>query len=98
MTDEALQASGFEKYGLYPSYIPAYENELFQKGDPFFGEENIYNIFIENGKKVAEIPISPNGQEAGDSIGAAVSKILLNGEEVEPVMKDLQKELEAKFK
>lgn len=98
MTNVELQASAFEKYGLYPSYIPAYENELFQKGDPFFGEENIYNIFIENGKKVAEIPISPNGQEAGDSIGVAVSKILLNGEEVEPVMKDLQKELEAKFK
>lgn len=97
MTDVDLQAKGFEDYGLYPSYIPAYENEIFQKGDPFFGEDNIYNIFIENGKKVAEIPISPNGQEAGDSIGAAVSKIFLNGEDVEATMKELQKELEAKF-
>ena len=83
---------------MYPSYIPSYENELFQKGDAFFGEENIYNVFIENGKKVAEIPISPNGQEAGDSIGAAVSKIFLNGEDVDATMKALQEELEAKFK
>lgn len=98
MTDVDLQASAFEKYGLYPSYIPSYENELFQKGDAFFGEENIYNVFIENGKKVAEIPISPNGQEAGDSIGAAVSKIFLNGEDVDATMKALQEELEAKFK
>lgn len=98
MTNVELQASAFEKYGLYPSYIPSYEDELFQKGDPFFGEENIYNVFIENGKKVAEIPISPNGQEAADSIGAAVSRIFLNGEDVEPVMTELQKELEAKFK
>lgn len=98
MTNVDLQASAFEKYGLYPSYIPSYENELFQKGDAFFGEENIYNVFIENGKKVAEIPISPNGQEAGDSIGAAVSKIFLNGEDVDDTMKALQEELEAKFK
>ena len=97
MTDTKLQAAGFEKYGLYPSYIPSYEEEIFQKGDAFFGEENIYNIFIENGQKVADIPISPNAMEASDSIGAAVSKIFLNGEDVEKVMKDLQKELESKF-
>lgn len=98
MTDTALQASGFEKYGLYPSYIPSYEEEVFKKGDAFFGEGNIYDLFIQNGQKVAEIPISPNALEASDSIGAAVSKIFLNGEDVEKTMKDLQSELETKFK
>lgn len=97
MTDKTLQASGFEKYGLYPSYIPSYEEEIFQKGDAFFGEGNVYELFIENGQKVAEIPISPNALEASDSIGAAVSKIFLNGEDVESTMKDLQDELETKF-
>lgn len=98
MTDTKLQADGFEKYGLYPSYIPSYEEGVFQKGDAFFGEGNIYELFIENGQKVAEIPVSPNSLEAGDSIGAAVSKIFLNGEDVDKTMKDLQKELESKFK
>ena len=98
MTDTKLQASGFEKYGLYPSYIPSYEEEIFQKGDSFFGDTNIYEIFIENGKNVAEIPISPNAQEAGDSIGAAVSKIFLNGADVKSTMKDLEDELTTKFK
>lgn len=97
MTDTALQAAGFEKYGLYPSYIPSYEEEVFQKGDPFFGEENIYTLFIENGQKVAEIPVSPNSLEASDSIGATVSNIFLNGADVKTAMDDLQKELEAKF-
>ena len=97
MTDTTLQASGFEKYGLYPSSIPSYEEEVFQKGDAFFGEGNVYEIFIENGQKVADTPISPNAQEASDTIGVAVSKILLNGEDVEKTMKDLQKELETKF-
>ena len=52
---------------------------------------------IENGQKVADIPISPNSLEASDSIGAAVSKIFLNGEDVTTTMEDLQKELESKF-
>lgn len=98
MTDSEIQASGFEKYGLYPSYIPSYEEEVFKKGDTFFGEGNVYDLFIQNGQKIAEIPMSPNSLEAGDSIGAAVSKIFLNGEDVAPTMKELQKELESKFK
>lgn len=98
MTDTKLQAAGFENYGLYPSYIPSYEEEVFKKGDAFFGEGNVYELFIENGQKVAEIPISPNSLEASDSIGSAVSKIFLNGEDVEKTMKDLQAELETKFK
>lgn len=98
MTDTKLQAAGFEKYGLYPSYIPSYEEEIFKTGDPFFGEGNVYELFIENGQKVAEIPCSPNSLEAGDYIGSAISKILLNGEDVDSVMGDLQKELQSKFK
>lgn len=98
MTNTKWQASGFEKYGLYPSYIPAYDEEVFQTGDPFFGEGNVYEVFIENGKNVADLPPSPNAQEASDSIGAAVSKIFLNGEDVPKTMKSLQEELETKFK
>ena len=74
------------------------QEEIFQKGDSFFGDTNIYEIFIENGKNVAEIPISPNAQEAGDSIGAAVSKIFLNGADVKSTMEDLEDELTTKFK
>ncbi len=97
MTDTKLQASGFEKYGLYPSYIPSYTEDVFQKGDSFFGTENIYKIFIDNSKKVAGIPVCPNTQEASDAIGAAVSKIFLNGEDVDTTMQNLQQDLQTKF-
>lgn len=97
MTDVTLQASGFEKYGLYPSYIPSYENEVFTKGDEFFGGDNIYDIFIENGKNIPEFPMNENDQEANDAIGVAVSKILLNGDDVKETMNNLQDELVSKF-
>ncbi|MGO5052042.1 ABC transporter substrate-binding protein [Lachnospiraceae bacterium LCP25S3_G4] len=97
MTDEQLQANGFEKYGLYPSYIPSYENEIFTKGDEFFGGDNIYEVFIENGKKIPQFVMSENNAEANDAIGVAVSKILLNGEDVNKTMNELQDELVTKF-
>lgn len=97
MTDTKLQASGFEKYGLYPSYIPSYEEEIFSKGDPFFGEENVYEVFIENGQKVADSPANVNNSEANDYVGTAVSDILLNGADVDEVFANLQQELETKF-
>lgn len=97
MTDAKLQADGFEKYGLYPSYIPSYEEEIFKTGDAFFGETNVYEIFIANGQKVAETPISPDALEASDYIGATVSQIFLNGESVDKAMGKLQEDLETKF-
>ncbi|HIT89141.1 MAG TPA: hypothetical protein IAC41_01805 [Candidatus Merdenecus merdavium] len=97
MTDVSLQAEGFENYGLYPSYIPSYEDEIFDQRDEFFGEDDIYSIFIENGKKIPEFVMSEHNAEANDLIGVAVSKILLNGADVTQTMNELQNELETKF-
>lgn len=97
MTDVTLQAEGFEKYGLYPSFIPSYEDEVFDKKDEFFGDDDIYSIFIENGKNIPEFVMSENNAEANDLIGVAVSKILLNNADVAQTMKDLQEELVTKF-
>lgn len=97
LTDTALQASGFEKYGLYPSYTPSYQEKVFEEGDSFFTGGNVYSVFIESGENIAAIPTSPNTLEANDSISAAVSRIMLNGDDVESTMKGLEKELGDKF-
>lgn len=41
--------------------------------------------------------MNPNAQEASDAIGVTVSRILLNGEDVDTAMKALQEELLSKF-
>ncbi len=97
MKDTAMQAEGFEKYGLYPSFIASYDEEVFSQADPFFGEESIYGIFIENGQNVAELPVSPNYLEAADYLTAAASDIYLNDADVTERLTELQKELETKF-
>ena len=97
MTDNALQAEGFEKYGLYPSFIPSYSESVFEQGDDFFGGDKIYNVFIENGKKIPAFPQNPNIAEANDMIGSAVSRILLKNEDIDTTMANLQRDLSTKF-
>ena len=64
MTDVDLQADGFVNYGLFPSYIPAYDAEVFTEPDEFFGGQKIYETFIELGKKVPAVNYTENYNEA----------------------------------
>lgn len=97
MTDVKLQADGFQKYGLYPSYIPSYDDPVFQQGDDFFGGDKIYDVFIEAGKNISAFPVNGNTAEANDMIGDAVSKILLNNEDIKKTMDTLQADMVLKF-
>lgn len=97
MTDHQLQADGFINYGLFPSYIPSYENEVFTKPDEFFSGQKIYETFIALGKEIALPIFTENYQEATETAKSAVSKVLLEGAEVTTTMNDLQNQLVNKF-
>lgn len=97
LTDKELQADGFINYGLYPSYIPAYDSPVFDEADEFFGGQKIYTTFIESGKNIPSVNYTANYQEASDALGAAVSRVLLNGADPKTTMDELQNELVAKF-
>ncbi len=97
LKDEETQASGFEKYGLYPSYVSAYDQPVFSGSDPFFAHDDVYSIFIENSKNVKELPPNPNDQEAASTISAASSDIYLNSTDVTKAFTEAQETLEMKF-
>ena len=97
LTDKDLQADGFINYGLYPSYIPAYDSPVFEEADEFFGGQKIYSTFIESGKNIPAVNYTANFSEASDALGAAVSRVLLNGADPKSTMEEVQKELVAKF-
>lgn len=97
LTDSQLQADGFVNYGLFPSHIPSYENEVFSQADDFFGGQKIYETFIELGKKVPSINYTENFNEAMETGKAVVSRILLEGADVTESLNGLQDELTTKF-
>lgn len=97
MTDKEGHEQGFTNYGLYPSYIPALDSEVFQNGDDFFGGQKIYEIFNRIGKKVPQVNYTANFAEAIDLSKNAVSKVTLDAADPTETMNNLQKEMVAKF-
>lgn len=97
LTDKQLQADGFINYGLFPSYIPAYDNEAFNQGDDFFGGQKIYSIFIEAGKNIPIPHYTENYSEAYETAKSTVSKVLLDGADPTTALNDLQAQLVSKF-
>ena len=96
MTDVDLQADGFVNYGLFPSYIPAYDAEVFTEPDEFFGGQKIYETFIELGKKVPAVNYTENYNEAMKAAGSACAKVYLEGQDPKTVLEDLEKDLVSK--
>jgi len=97
MTDEDSLINGFVNYGLYPSYIPAYQNEIFTQGDDYFGGQKIYEIFNTYGQTIPMVNYTQNFAEAMDMNKNSVAQILLEGADVTETMNAIQAEMQAKF-
>jgi lactose/L-arabinose transport system substrate-binding protein len=97
MTDKESLMTGFTQYGLYPSYIPMYNDQIFDKGVDYFGGQKIWKTFSEIAKHIPTMNYTENYAEAHTSVVNAQAKITLNKGDVKSTMDDLQKELVGKF-
>lgn len=97
MTDVEANVEGFMKYGLYPSYIPALDNEVFSKGDEYFGGQKIYDLFKTLGEKSSAVNYTENFAETMELCKGAMSKVTTGNEDVKTVMDNLQAEMVSKF-
>ncbi|MEA1974442.1 MAG: extracellular solute-binding protein [Bacillota bacterium] len=97
MTDIDSIVYSFKEYGLYPSYIPAFENEIFNEEVEYFGGQKIWKLFAELGKKVPQLNFTENFGEANDLVVDGQSRILLEDASVEETLNKLQEELVNKF-
>ncbi|MCW7555416.1 extracellular solute-binding protein [Endozoicomonas gorgoniicola] len=82
------QVMMYKKYDLFPSYLPAFDDPYFEKGDPYFGGQKMARVLAD---MVPHINVSFNtedGGEAGDYLLNAQSDILL---EDAPVRASLEK-------
>lgn len=93
MTDNDSVVAGFKEYGLYPSYIPTYEQEIFNLEVPYFNNQKIWKIFNEVGQEVPSMNYTDNFAEVNDIVVNAQARILLKDAEVDSTMDDLQLEV-----
>lgn len=77
-----------EKNHAVPSYLPAYQEDVFQESLEWWGNDKVYNKIYDYSKK---IPVMKNSgiyyPDAKEAIGVAVSNIIQNGADID---KELQ--------
>lgn len=91
MTDKESIIKGFSDYGLYPSYIPSYSDPIFDAEVEYFKGQRIWKLFTEAGKEIPRLNFTENFSEVNDLVVDAQARITLKGADVEPTMKELQK-------
>lgn len=97
MESEEANIDGFKQYGLYPSYLPALDAEVFKEGDPFFGGQQIFDLFTEAGKTVPQVNYTVNYAETLEMSKNTYAKVILKDADVVEALKAEKEEMIAKF-
>ena len=97
MTDMEVQTNAFGKYGLYPSYIPAYDDPIFDEEVEYFGGQKVWKFFTEIGENIPQLNYTENFGEAKDHVKNAQARILLKGADVKTTLDELQSTFEDTF-
>lgn len=97
MTDIEGLVRGFKDYGLYPSYIPAYEAPEFSEGLEFFGGQPIYSVANEAAVDMPKVNYTENFSEIIDTMKNAVNQVLTEDQSVETTLNKFESDLVNKF-
>ncbi|WP_309105232.1 sugar ABC transporter substrate-binding protein [Microbacterium sp.] len=93
LADAENQASMMKSEGLFPSYLPALEDEQFSAPVDYFGGQPVYQVFAELTAEIPPIVYTSDSAEASDIVANAVSAAVLNGADPATVLEDAAKQL-----
>ncbi|WZL74108.1 sugar ABC transporter substrate-binding protein [Clostridiaceae bacterium 35-E11] len=97
MTDKASLVKGFADYGLYPSYIPVYEDPIFDEEVEYFGGQKIWKLFATIGSEIPKLNFTENFVEVHSLVTDAQAKVTLKKADVKETLDELQKNVVAKI-
>jgi lactose/L-arabinose transport system substrate-binding protein len=83
--------------GLFPTYAPVFESELFDAEEPFFGNQKIWRFLADEMDKIPTIIYTKNDPIARDEIVKATGEAL-NGKSVDEAMQQAKKNIENRMK
>ncbi|BDZ54722.1 ABC transporter substrate-binding protein [Agromyces marinus] len=88
LADADSQASMMVNEGLFPSYLPALQNEYFTEPQDYFGGQPVYQLFAEQTANIPPITFTTDNAEASDIVANAVVAAVLNGADPQQVLDD----------
>lgn len=80
----------FKNSGVYPAYRPAWNDPIYDEPVEFYGGQRAFRIWLEISDKVPTNLVNQHDQEAGDIVGAEVTKAMKEGKDPAQAMKDAQ--------
>ncbi|WP_077619665.1 ABC transporter substrate-binding protein [Bacillus sinesaloumensis] len=83
--------------GLFPTYAPVFESELFDAEESFFGNQKIWRFLADEMNKIPTIIYTKNDPIARDEIVKAQGEAL-NGTDAEEAMQQARKNIENRMK
>lgn len=93
LADAEHQVSMMAEEGLFPSYLPALEDEYFSAPQDYFGGQPVYELFAEQTAQIPSITFTTDNAEATDIVGNAVVAAVLNGADPATVLQDAAEQI-----
>ncbi len=73
------QMAIMEAYGIFPSFLPALETDFFAEPDPFFGGQEVWQVFVQQVPDIPPINYTSDFTVAEQIITDAQAAVLLEG-------------------
>lgn len=82
-----------EKFGIWPSYLPAYKAEFYSKPVTYFNNQPIWKMFADQVAKIPAATYTKDYAKGQAVLASAQAKILANGADPATVMAEAASEL-----
>ncbi len=75
------QVSMMRTEALFPAYLPALTDPLFDRSEPYFGGQQVNRLFADEVRNIPPVELTGDDAQAQEVLKKAVSGVLLDGED-----------------
>ncbi|MFI9558134.1 ABC transporter substrate-binding protein [Nonomuraea endophytica] len=95
LASKERQVSMMRTEALFPAYLPALTDPLFDEPQPYLGGEKVNRLFADEVKEIPPVELTGDDKQAEELLKKAVSACLLNGEDPKAVLDGAAEQLAA---
>jgi lactose/L-arabinose transport system substrate-binding protein len=93
LADAKSQATMLENQGIFPAYLPAFDEPVMTAPHPYFGGQTVFKVFGDLTGRIPAITYSADGSKASDIMTNAQAAILSDKKDLQATLQDAAKQL-----
>lgn len=91
LVNKENQIMMYKKYDLFPAYLPSFEDDYFQLGDPYFADQKVGKFLAEIVPNINKSYSNEDSSESGEFVLTAQAAVLTGGGDPETELKKAAK-------